>query len=66
MRIGLALISGLVVFVALFPFSGQDSDPPKFFSVFNYEVPVGGIWLSLLAGLAAAALVWGVVGGRRD
>lgn len=66
MRVGLALFAGVAAFLALFPFAGQDSDPPRFFSVFGWEVPIGDIWLSLLAGVAAAAIVWVVLGRKRD
>jgi hypothetical protein len=57
-RVPVSLLTGIVVFVALFPFSGDDSDPQKHRSVFGYGVPVGGLWLALVAGVVAALLVW--------
>ena len=63
-RIALAILIGLLAFLALFPFSGNDSDPQTFSSVFGYPVPFGGIWLALAAGLVASAVTWFVLGRR--
>ena len=63
MRRGLiSAVCGVVAFVALFPFSGDDSDYPTHYSVFGYEVP-GGIWWPLAAGALVALAVW-ALGGR--
>lgn len=60
-RTVLAALAGSASFVALFAFSGDDSDPPKYRSVFGYRVPTGGIWLALAAGIIAGVLVWMVL-----
>ena len=67
-RTVISVLAGLVAFVALFPFSGDDSDPPSYHSVFGYDVPTGGVWLALGAGLIVGVLVWTIVGkaGRSD
>ena len=61
----ISIVVGCAAFVALFPFSGDDSDPPTHRSVFGYEVP-GGIWLPLVAGVIAGALCWWALRGRDD
>jgi hypothetical protein len=58
-----ALLAGAAVFIALFPFSGDDSDPPKYYSVFGYGVPAG-IWLALAAGVVVGGLMWILLGNR--
>jgi hypothetical protein len=63
-RLPAALAAGLLAFVALFPFSGDDSDPQRFHSVFGYRVPVGDIWLALAAGVIAGAVVWMLLRAR--
>jgi hypothetical protein len=63
-RLPVSLLVGVVAFVALFPFSGDDSDPQKHRSVFGYDVPVGGIWLAVGAGLVAATIVWWALRAR--
>jgi hypothetical protein len=65
MRFVISAALGLFAFVALFPFMGQDSDPPKFFSVFGYEVPRGDLWLALPAAIVVALAVWWLLGRRR-
>jgi hypothetical protein len=60
----LSVLAGIVVFVALFPFSGDDSDPQKHRSVFGYGVPGGGLWLALVAGAVVALIVWMVLRDR--
>jgi hypothetical protein len=58
MRFAISAALGLFAFVALFPFMGQDSDPPKFFSVFGYEVQRGDLWLALPAAFVVAFSAW--------
>jgi hypothetical protein len=64
LRLSAALVAGVLAFVALFPFSGVDSDPQRFYSVFAYRVPMGGIWLALVAGVVAGAVVWMLLRAR--
>jgi hypothetical protein len=59
-----AAVCALAAFVALFPFSGDDEQPPTHYSVFGYEVP-GGIWPPLVAAVVVGALVWAVTRTRR-
>lgn len=72
-----AAISGLaalLVFVLLFPYAGNDSDPPECFSVLGYVVPCGfgheqdqGVDFALAgAALGAALVVVGSAVGRRE
>jgi hypothetical protein len=56
MILGPAVIAGFVVFLLLFPFSGDDSDPPTCYSVFDYVVPCGS-GLAVAAGLATGVVV---------
>jgi hypothetical protein len=58
-RIGIVVIA-FAAFLALFPFYGQDSDPPQHFSVFNNRVPAGpdgGPWLAAAVGLVALGIL---------
>lgn len=57
-------LAAAVVFVLLFPYGGNDSDPPECFSVFGYVVPCGfgpeqsqGIAFAVAGAVLAAALV---------
>jgi len=58
MRVAISTVLGVFTFVALFPFAGEDSDPPTFFSVFGYEVPSGDVWLALVAGVGVGVEAW--------
>ena len=57
-RAVIALLTGIVIFISLFPFSGDDSDPPKYYSVFGYGVPTGSIWLPLAAAIVVGTFIW--------
>jgi hypothetical protein len=68
-----AVVAGLVVFVLVFPASGNASDPPECFSFFGYVVPCGlrggfpDLWFAGLGAMAAVGLVIaGAAAGRRD
>jgi hypothetical protein len=65
MRLFVSAGLGIMTFITFFPFMGQDSDPPKFFSVFGYEVPRGDLWLALPAAIVVALAVWWLLGRRR-
>jgi LPXTG-motif cell wall-anchored protein len=65
MQLLISALLGLATFIALFPFAGEDSDPPRFYSVFGYEVPTGDIWLALLSGAGVALGSWWFLGRRR-
>lgn len=60
----IAVVCGAAAFVALFPFSGTDEQPPTHYSVFGYEVP-GGIWWPLGAAALAGTFVWVLARWRR-
>jgi hypothetical protein len=53
-----ALLVGFLTFLVLFPFAGNDSDPPQYFSVFGNRVPTGGPWLAIGFGVGVAVLMW--------
>lgn len=55
MRLLAPVVTGLVVFAALFPFAGSDTQPPTCWSVLGYVVPCGA-GVAVGAGLAAAVL----------
>ncbi|CAN5746459.1 hypothetical protein BH23ACT4_BH23ACT4_05970 [soil metagenome] len=55
-RLIIAFPAGLVVFAALLPWHGVDSDPPVCWSMFDYVVPCGS-GLALAAGAATAGIV---------
>jgi hypothetical protein len=62
-----AFMIGAAVLVMLFPSSGDDSDPPTCYSVFNWVVPCDAR-VSVAAGAASsviAALVLFAAGRRR-
>jgi hypothetical protein len=63
-RLSLSLIAGFAAFIAFFPFMGQDSDPPKHFSVFTYQVPTDNLLFPLVMGVGGGLLVWLVTGSR--
>lgn len=65
LRLPLSLLVGFAVFVGLFPFSGDDSDPQRYRSVFGYSVPVGGIWLAVVAAVVAGLIVWALLRNRK-
>lgn len=54
-RVVAALLAGLVVTVLLLPWTGVDSDPPRCWSMFDYEVACGS--LAYIAGAATALIV---------
>lgn len=54
----MAVAVGVLVFLVLFPFAGDDSDPPTFFSVFGHEVPTDNPLLAIAGGVVAGALTW--------
>jgi hypothetical protein len=57
-RIVASALAGIAAFVSLFPFMGNDSDPPTHYSVFTWEVPTDELWLCSLAGITAATATW--------
>lgn len=57
-RLVAAFVAGFAVLLLLFPYSGDDSDPPTCFSVFGYVVPCGGGFA--LAAAAGTAVVAGL------
>lgn len=66
--------AAVLIFFLLLPYTGNDSDPPECFSVFEYVVPCGlgpeqeqGIDFALAgAVLAAVAVGAGSLVGRRE
>jgi hypothetical protein len=71
-RIGtviVAILTGILVFLLLIPFSGVDSDPPVCRSFFFYEVPCEG-WIAPLVSATTAAIVgvafWVLLDRRRS
>lgn len=55
-RVGVALLAGLVVLVLLFPAHGIDPIPPQCFSLIGYTVPCED-GLALAAGATTAGVV---------
>ena len=53
-RIGV-VVAAFLGFLALFPFSGVDTDPPEFLSVYGNRVPTDSPWLAV--GLGVLTLV---------
>jgi len=51
----IAIVVGVVVFFLVTPWYGVDTNPPKCWSMFDYEVPCNR-WISVAAGLCAAAV----------
>ena len=64
-RASLSIIVGIVVFLLLFPFSGDDSDTPTFYSVFGTEVPTDNPLLAIAAAMVAGGVAWFLTRGRR-
>lgn len=59
-----AALAAVAVFALLFPYSGNDSDPPECFSPLGYVVPCGlgpeqahGVGFALAGAVLAAVLV---------
>lgn len=73
---GAAAAAAAAVFVLLFPYSGNDSDPPECFSLLGYVVPCGlgpeqaqGVGFALAGAVLAAVLVviaWALGRSQRD
>ena len=63
-RATLSTIVGIVVFLLLFPFSGDDSDPPTFYSVFGTEVPTDNPLLATIAAILLGGVTWVLTRGR--
>lgn len=59
-KLGIALLAGLLTIALLLPWSGVDTDPPECFSMFDYTVPCGS-GLAFAAGAAVVGLVGLVV-----
>jgi len=55
-RLVASAVAGGVVFVLLHPFSGDDSDPPTCYSVFEWVVPCQA-WVSVVACLGTSVVV---------
>ena len=58
-KVAISLVAGLITVVLLLPWSGNDSDPPQCFSMFDYSVPCGaglafgfGVAVGGVAGIA--------------
>ena len=61
---GVALLAGLVVFLALYPASGQDSIPPKQWGFFGNSVPSPEPLISVVAGGATFVIVAVIIVAR--
>lgn len=66
MKLLIAAAAGIVTFLALFPFSGADTQPPVHYGVFGNRVPTGNPWLAVVCMIAVAALVLVVRRRRPD
>lgn len=64
-KVVIPLVVGLLVFVFLFPASGNDSQPPQCFSAFGYSVPCQAP-LAVAAGVATAGVLLLRTAGRRQ
>ena len=69
LRLLLTAATFILVVLWLFPYTGEDEQPPHFFNVFGQEISNHDEPVALLWGLGAGFLVWfsvGYLGGSSD
>lgn len=62
----LSIVVGIIVFLLLFAFSGDDSDTPTFYSVFGTEVPTDNPLPPVGASILAGGVTWILTGRPRQ
>ncbi len=60
-RLAVAILAGLAGFLSVFPFSGADTDPPRYYSILGYRVPTDSHWLAIVIGVAVGYIVWKIL-----